>query len=111
MAYIIEGTVTEISSDGTFRIAGSEGYAIKQGDKKYNVIYSEDLKTKADTNAVLSFIFFDTRDYSASEKFFTLLSSAMTSGNRIRVTIEATEDEIKTGKMPLSVSSITVFSN
>ena len=43
MAYIIEGTVTEISSDGTFRIAGSEGYAIKQNDKKYNVLCPKEM--------------------------------------------------------------------
>ena len=41
--YVIEGIVTEISSNGNFKIAGSEGYAIKQGDKKYNVLCSKEM--------------------------------------------------------------------
>ena len=43
--YIIEGTVTEISSEKlnevNFKISGTEGFAIKKGKKKYNVLYTE----------------------------------------------------------------------
>ena len=44
--YVIEGTVSELTKEGTkisVKIVGTEGYAIKQGDKTYNVFCPKDL--------------------------------------------------------------------
>ncbi|MBO4320111.1 MAG: hypothetical protein J5857_06550, partial [Treponema sp.] len=51
--YIIEGTVSEISSEKpeevNFKIFGTEGYALKIGKNKYNILCSETiLKNAAD---------------------------------------------------------------
>ena len=107
--YIIEGTITEIkveSTDCIFKICGSEGYSVKHGDKKYNVLYSEDIKENC-----FSFVLFDDRIYKASEKQGCLLATALTNGKRVRAIIEAEEEEIKTGIGELSVSSITLLSD
>lgn len=39
MAYIIEGLVETLSSDGTFTIHGSEGYCLAKDGKAYNVFW------------------------------------------------------------------------
>ena len=112
--YIIEGTITEIkveSTDCIFKICGSEGYSVKHGDKKYNVLYSEDVNEKVDKNAISTFVLFDDRIYKASEKQGCLLATALTNGKRVRAIIEAEEEEIKTGIGELSVSSITLLSD
>ncbi|MBR1536435.1 MAG: hypothetical protein IJ630_05820 [Treponema sp.] len=112
MIYIIEGTISEIKVEGKdciFKICGSEGYSIKHGEKKYNVLYSEDIKEKNDKNAISSFVLIADRYYQANEKQECLLASALTAGKRIHVEIEATEDEIKSGMKELSVSSLTLL--
>lgn len=46
--YIIEGTIKEISVDKSdnfsFKIIGTEGYSIKYGKEKYNILCPEQLK-------------------------------------------------------------------
>lgn len=39
MAYMIEGLVENLSSDGTFTIHGSEGYCLAKDGKTYNVFW------------------------------------------------------------------------
>lgn len=112
--YIIEGTITEIkveSTDCIFKICGSEGYSVKHGEKKCNVLYSEDVKEKVDKNAISTFILIDDRSYKTNEKQGCLLTTALTNGKRVRAIIEAEEEEIKTGIGELSVTSITLLSD
>ncbi len=114
MAYFIGGTVSELKVEGnecTFKICGTEGYSVKHGEKKYNLLYSEDIKDKNDKNAISTFVLVDDRNYQSNEKQECLLASALTTGKRIRVTIDATEDEIKFGTKELSVSSIALLSD
>ena len=103
MTYIIEGTVTEISSNGTFKIAGSEGYALKHSDKKYNVLCPDKMPKEIEvSNAIIipqehQFIMDkDTRDF---------LFNAL--GKRAKITV--TVDETK--KYVMSIFSITVIAN
>ena len=114
MAYFIEGTITEIKSEGnecTFKVCGTEGYSVKLGKEKHNLLYSENIKTKTDKNAISSFVLLIDRNYKTNEKQEYLLASALTSGKKVRATIEAEETEIKTGVAELSVSSITLLSD
>ena len=103
MTYTIEGTVTEISSDGIFKIVGNEGYAIKQGDKKYNVLCPADMPKETEhANAII---------ISQEHQFITdttnkgLLLNSL--GKRVKVTLNI--DEVKSYVM--SLSSFTVFAN
>ncbi|MBR4321672.1 hypothetical protein [Treponema sp.] len=112
--YIIEGTVTEISSEKQekevkFKISGTEGFAIKKGKTSYNLLWS----TKNGTNetAVSAFILFTERTYKTSEKQVSLLSSALTSGKRVRITIKATENEIKQNGYCLHATSVSLLSD
>ena len=110
--YNIEGTISELSiKDGNcnFKICGIEGYSVKHGKEKYNLLYSEYIKENKDKNPISTFVLIADRIYQANEKQECLLASALIAGKRIRVEIEATEDEIKSGMKELSVSSLTLL--
>ena len=112
--YIIEGTISELKiedTECTFKICGTEGYSVKHGKQKYNVLYSEDVNEKVDKNAISTFVLFDDRIYKASEKQECLLAVALANGKRVRTMIEAEETEIKTEKASLSVTSITLLAD
>lgn len=112
--YIIEGTVTEISSDGTFKIAGSEGYAIKRGDKKYNVLGPADMVT--DEQAKIGIILSQDFPFKADEKN-RLIYHALGKQARISLSFEKNDEkkisEIKllAQEKPNSVISITLIAN
>ena len=112
--YIIEGTITELSSNSDeciFKIRGCEGYSVSLDKKKYNVLYSEDVKTKKDEKAVAAFVLFSDRDFKLLGKQECLLATALAYGKKVRVVINATEDEIKTGVGVLLVTCVTLLTD
>ena len=112
--YIIEGTITELSANNkgkftSFKICGAEGYAVKRNKTSYNLLCSTENATNE--NIITAFILFSERTYKASEKQLSLLASALAGGRRVKITVEATEDKIKTGVSELPVSSLTLLSD
>ena len=109
--YIIEGTITELSFDeGYFTVCGSEGFAIKRDDKKYNVLCPE--KMPEEKTCIGSFITDQKCKFSTSVKHRTALLTSLTSEKRIRVSID--EEELKKSadkENILPVSSITLLSD
>ena len=112
--YEIEGTVTEISNDGSFKLAGSEGYAIKQGEKRYNILCPKTTSEEKDAKACIIL-----------SQDFTFKSSAKNEliyhalGKRAKISvfvdkveekkISELEDFIKTNLT--SVTLITIFAD
>ena len=111
MNYIIEGTITELSFDeGYFTICGSEGFMLKQGEKKYNVLCSEEnLKEK---HYQASFIASQKCKFSTSVKYRSVLLTSMTYEKRIRVSLDEKELKKATNQeKSLPICSITLLSD
>lgn len=112
MTYIIEGTVSELTVEGKssiFRINGSEGYSVKIGKEKHNVLHSA--KAATNENVIVAYILFNDRNYEISEKESPIVASALSCGKRVKVIIDTTDNEIKKGTGNLKVSSITLLAN
>lgn len=112
MAYIIEGTVSELTVEGNsciFKINGSEGYSLKIGKEKHNVLHS--VKAATNENVISAYILFSDRSYSIPEIELPILASALSCGKRVKVIIEANDNDIKNGVDMLKVSSITLLAN
>ncbi len=129
--YIIEGTISELKVEGnecTFKICGAEGFSIKRGDKKYNVLCPE--KMPKEKEIFSSYVLSSAVTFSIEEKQQNLLFQVISANKRIRVAIKKEEvDKVLTAKKsekksetedadnqtenksPLSVSSITLLSD
>lgn len=86
--YVIEGTVFELTKEESkvsVRIVGSEGYAIKQGDKTYNVFRPKDLPKAKET--VQSYIADSENEFTVNNDFENILTQASMSGKKIRLTV------------------------
>ena len=108
--YIIEGTVKEIEitknqKEMKIRLCGIEGYALKQGERRFNLISCDELKS-GDT--IVAF---------KEEEKFKVCSSLLDStylGHRVKLVIDSIVDEL--GKNldsadKLDVTSITLLSD
>lgn len=87
--YVIEGTVSEITLTGNevaVKIVGSEGYAIKQGDKTYNVFCPKDLSETV--NCSNGYIVDSKTEITVNNKFENILTQASMNGKKLRLTIE-----------------------
>lgn len=92
--YIIKGTVTEISFDeGFFTIVGTEGYAIKQGDNKYNVLCPE--KMPAENSYSQSFILSNDVKFPILDSDKELLLKASSEGKKIKIKLVLENIEIE----------------
>lgn len=76
--YIIEGTITKIFVDASdnlsFNIIGTEGYSVKQGRDKYNLLCPEKLKDEIDDKTkihVLGILLSQDYQFSVNEKIKT----------------------------------------
>lgn len=119
--YIIEGTISEISkekSKNTFKIAGTEGYALIQRmgktETKFNILCGADKKSYLALKMEKDF------SYVVSDDFMSLLFSAMTHGKKVRVIfMEYTKNNIKKDESIImiingvrySISSITLLAD
>lgn len=129
MSYILEGTISELTAKGNdylFKITGTEGFAIKQGDKTYNIFRPERIELGNDTFAS-AFIAPETLEMEAKNFQVALASSAMAGGKRIRIEVDNAGIEIITEanniqqggclyqlqlkSKPLPISSITLLAH
>lgn len=122
--FIIEGTVSEITvkngKNVKFKILGTEGYAIKLGKKKYNIITKdeviEDSKSDKETDEnfiVTSYVLSQNFLFSISDKEkISKLSNFL--GKRIKFIFEIDESKVKISadiKKFLNSASITIFAD
>lgn len=122
--FIIEGTVSEITvkngKNVKFKILGTEGYAIKLGKKKYNIITKdeviEDSKSDKETDEnfiVTSYVLSQNFLFSISDKEkISKLSNFL--GKRIKFIFEIDESKVKISadiKKFLNSASITIFTD
>lgn len=117
--YVIEGTVTEITStknECIFKIAGTDGYAIKQGDKNYNILCPEEMpkKEKYFTSFIFSqdihFIINNNNDallvaYTNSKKVKLLVKTRIAKAN------ETDENNNSETRKCIKVSSLALISD
>lgn len=99
--FVIEGTVSELSFDEkVFKIKGSEGYSLKQGEKKYNVLCPEDMPKEGGTFValVLSPDFkFPIIDDSGETTNKDLLLTAFNFGKRVKISISLEIADLQNG--------------
>ncbi len=92
MDYVIEGTISELSFDENyFSLSGTEGYALKHGDKKYNVLCPKDMpeKNKYAQSVVLSQDF-----HFPIQGDKELLLHALSSNKKIRIRLSVNITEV-----------------
>lgn len=123
--FVIEGTVSEItiknSKNVKFKITGTEGFSIKLGEKKYNIITKDEVikDSKSDKGTDENFI---VTSYVLSQDFLFSISdkekSSMLSNSlekRIKFIFEIDEDNITNSngieKYLQNPASITVFAD
>ena len=118
--YVIEGTISELRKEGQscirMKIAGSEGYSVKQDKKKYNVFryqYSQD-KSLPTTGEVATCYIADSQfelPIDVDAGYENILAQVLVSGKRIRLTIP---DDILKSAVPEpsqdKATSVTVLS-
>ena len=118
MNYIIEGTLSKVvikqnesnKLNISFAIKGSEGYSIKQDNKKYNVFCPEKMPDKE--KCVTSYIADSERLFSIGKEYENLLTQASAHGKRIQFTIS--ENDLKNNKKTkaeTSETSVTLLSD
>lgn len=119
--YIIEGTVAEITVGNggkiKFKITGSEGYSLKQKDKKYNVLFPLQ-KNKAEengnsTNTKTGLIFEQDKAFemNAKKNVYLQILQAAANGKRIRLEIfdTITDGNLNSDPVRLKTYSITLL--
>ncbi|MCH5283935.1 MAG: hypothetical protein J1E59_09830 [Treponema sp.] len=92
--YVIEGTISELRKEGQscirMKIAGSEGYSVKQDKKKYNVFRYQDLQNNnlPTTGKVAPCYIADSQfELPIGVGYENILVQALVSGKRVRLTI------------------------
>ena len=115
--YTIKCTVSELTVQEieetkiSVKIVGSEGYAIKQGDKTYNVFCPENMPAIGKCD--LGYIVDSETEFTVNKDFENILTQASMHGKKIRLTIElANEEELKKhiqDKSALPIKSVTLL--
>lgn len=121
--YIIEGTITKIFVDASdnlsFNIIGTEGYSVKQGRDKYNLLCPEKLKDEIDDKTkihVPGILLSQDYQFSVNEKNKDLVIRHFSSNKRIYLTIALDEKKsleklFADKKLPLKVTSLTLLAD
>ena len=121
--YVIEGTIYKIyvdeSDNLSFSIMGTEGYSVKQGKDKYNLLCPEKLKDEINDKSkthVPTILISQEYQFSVSEKNKELVIKTCSSNKRISMTIALDEkksiDKLFADKnLPLKVSSLVILSD
>lgn len=87
--YTIECTISELTvkeSEIAVKISGTEGYAIKQGDRTCNVFCPKDLSEVG--NCSNGYIVASETEFTVNKDFENILTQASINGKKIRLTIE-----------------------
>lgn len=88
--YVIEGTISEISQDEEyFKLKGCEGYAIKQNDKKYNLLCSENMTE----DVGLAFVLSQDMKFTLNDGNENLLMQVWSVGKRIKLKFDGSKIE------------------
>lgn len=108
--YFIECTVSELTKKKTkiaVKISGAEGYAIKQGDKTYNVFRPKDLPKAKKT--VQSYIADSENEFTVDNNFENILTQATVHGKKIRLTVSESVLKNAKGKTSLPIKSVSLL--
>lgn len=115
--YVIEGTVSELAKEKSkvaVKIVGSEGYAIKQGDKTYNVFCPKNMPEAG--NCGKGYIIDSKIEFTGNKEFENILTQASMHGKKIRLTIELEDgknlkDYIRSddNNLSLPIKSVTLL--
>lgn len=108
--YVIEGTVSEITVTGTevaIKIVGSEGYAIKDDGKTYNVFRPKDLPKAKET--VQSYIADSENEFTVNNDFENILTQASTNGKRIRLKVSKKALKNTKDKDAIPIKSVSLL--
>ncbi|MBD5442945.1 MAG: hypothetical protein HDR34_06040 [Treponema sp.] len=115
--YVIECTVSELTvkeSEIAVKISGTEGYAIKEGDKTYNVFRPKDLSEAG--NRSNGYIANSENEFTVDNNFENILTQATVHGKKLRLTIELEDTkELKDyihgdgNNLPLPIQSVSLL--
>lgn len=114
--YVIECTISKLTKKKTekgitVKISGSEGYAIKHGDKIYNVFCPKNMPEAG--NSDHGYVVDSETEITVNNNFENILTQASMNGKKIRLTIElANEEELKKhiqDKTALPITSVTLL--
>lgn len=110
--YTIEGTITAITcNDKTLelKLVGLEGYAIKLGDKKYNVLCEKDFPNDSNKTSAKAKIISQDIQFQIAETMKSIVTSSSL-GKHAKVTVECGDEELKEDT-PVLITSITIFAD
>lgn len=108
--YVIEGTISELTVNETgitVKISGSEGYAIKQGDKTYNVFCPKDLSEAG--NCSNGYIADSENEFTVDNNFENILTQATVHGKKIRLTVSENALKNSKDKTADSIKSVSLL--
>lgn len=118
MTYVIEGTISELSVDKsdnlTFKISGTEGYAIRQRQEKFNLWCPETLNDELkNTKGHFSCIALSNNyEYTIEGENKKMITQYGINGTHFKFTTSFKDkknlDEIINNK-PIKIESITIF--
>ena len=109
--FLLQGTISELmveNNNVSFKIYGTEGFSIKRGGQTYNILSSD--KNLAISSTTPAFIIFQDIVFETSESNIPLLSASITSGFKLTLIIEASNNDIIKNH-PLTVKSIKISNN
>lgn len=122
--YTLEGTITAISCQKTennkreetennnvikIKLVGLEGYAIKLGDKKYNILCEEDFPNDSNKTSAKAKIISQDIQFEIDERMKTMVTTSALS-KRAKLIVNATAIEAKI-ETPIPITSITIFAD
>ncbi len=107
--FVIEGIVSELEVSGNkhiFKLYGIEGFSVKRGGKKYNILWDN-----KEESTVLSYLRLVEEKYEAYDYQGALLTASITGGKRVRITIDSNEKQNTPieERNVLKVSSVTLL--
>lgn len=103
--YVIECTVSEFTvkkTEITMKIVGSESYALKHGDKIYNIFHTKNMKKKC-------FIFDSETEFTGGKRFENILTQASTNGKRIRLKVSKKALKNTKDKDAIPIKSVSLL--
>ncbi len=122
MNYIIEGTVSELYADEsdnfTFKVIGSEGFSLSQGECRFNVLCPDELekvpKKQSENICFPCFILSQNHQFTISDKNKVLIIQHGSVGRKFRLTIKLDDNKklskyFDGNKLPVKISSVKLL--
>lgn len=89
------------------KISGAEGYAIKEGDKTYNVFRPKNLSEAG--NCSNGYIADSENEFTVDNNFENILTQATVHGKKIRLTVSESVLKNTKGKTSLPIKSVSLL--